>query len=53
MCKVMPGGGLICLVVGEYCEISRLLECSRGNFSSLFFYFSFFIKKNKERKILV
>ena len=44
-------GGLICLVVEEYCEINRLLECSRGNFSSLFSCFSFFIKKNKERKI--
>ena len=39
------------MVVEEYCEINRFLECSRGNFSSLFFCFSFFIKKNKERKI--
>ena len=35
-------GDSICFVVEENCEISRLLECSKGIFSSLFFLFLFF-----------
>ena len=41
-------GDSICFVVGEYCKISGLLECSRGIFSPLFFVFIFY-KKNREK----
>ena len=45
-------GSAICFVVGEHCEISGLLECSRGILVLGLFGF-FVLKKKKGDKFFV